>query len=79
MKQYIILACIVFVWFLIGLLAGLYFKKKKADGTVVIEMSEDNERERIRFVLDIELDDIKSRKELLFKVENALSQNSQVV
>ena len=79
MKPYIILACIVLVWFLIGFLAGRYFNRKKIDGVIVIEMSEDNERECIRFVLNTDLDDIKTKKELLLKVENTLSQNSQAV
>jgi hypothetical protein len=45
----------------------------------VIETTEDGERERIRFVLDLELDEIRYKTQLVLKVENGISKKSQAV
>lgn len=61
---------------------AIIFKKKKAeteDGIIVFEASEDGERDLVRFILNIELDDMKTKKQLVFKVEDHTSQNQQVL
>lgn len=79
MKEYVILICIIVVCLGLGFIIGRFGLKKHIDGTVVIEQTEDGERDRIRFVLDLELDEIKAKTQLVFKVENDLSQKSQAV
>lgn len=79
MKEYVILICIIVVCLGIGFVIGRLSLKKHIDGTVVLEQTEDGERDRIRFVLDMELDEIKDKTQLVFKVENDLSQKSQAV
>lgn len=79
MKEYIILICIIFICLGFGFVIGRFGLKKHIDGTVVIEQTEDGKRDRIRFVLDLELDEIKSKTQLVLKVENDLSKNSQVI
>ncbi len=79
MKEYVILVCIAIVCLAIGFIIGRFGLKKNIDGTVVLEQTEDGERDRIRFVLDLELDEIKDKTQLVFKVENDLSQKSQAV
>lgn len=79
MKEYMILAIAVIISNAIGFIFGHFIFKKKSNGSVVIERTEDGERERIRFVLDLELDEIKGKSQLILDVENHLSQNSQPV
>lgn len=79
MKEYALMAIVIFFCLLIGYIVCYFMARRKRDGSVVIEMTEDNERERVRFVLDLELDDIKNKKYLVLKIENNLSQNKQVV
>lgn len=68
----IILACVVlFICFTVGFLVGRFARKK--DGTVIIEKTEDGQRERIRFVMDLELDEIRDKSLLIFKVEDMIS------
>ena len=79
MRDYIILIAVALVLIGLGFIFGRFMLKRHRDGSVVIEMTEDRERERVRFVLDLELDEIKYKKQLVLKVENTLSQNKQVV
>ena len=72
--DYISIFLIVLSMFLLGFLIGRMTKKTNANGTIIIEPSDDGERERIRFVLNMELDEIKTKHEMIFKVENQLSQ-----
>ena len=58
---------------------GRFSVNNKYDGNVFIEPTEDEDRDRIRFVLEMELDDIKKMKKITFKVNNVESQNSQPV
>lgn len=79
MKEYIIpIAIIVFSLF-VGFIFGHFIVKGRKDGTIVVEMTEDGERERVRFVLEMDLDEIKSRRKLLLGVENHISKNSQIL
>lgn len=63
----------------IGFLLGIILTKRKNDGTIVIEPTEDNERERLIWKLDMDLDDIKKRNQIVFRVENHDSKKSQLV
>lgn len=56
--------------FIIGFLLGRQFSKPDKNGIIVIEPTEDGERERIRFVLDLDLDDIKEKHSITFSVDN---------
>lgn len=78
MSNVLTLISIAIVCIIIGCLIGYFAGREKQDGTIIIETTED-ERERIRFVLDLELDDIKEKKKVIFLVENHVSQNSQLV
>ena len=72
--EYIEIGLILFAMVLLGFGFGRYgFKKQKYDGTVILETTEDGERDRIRFVLDMELDEITTKDQLLLKVSNQLS------
>lgn len=79
MREYIILIVVSLIWLGLGFLFGRFMLKRHRDGSVVIELTEDKERERVRFVLDLDLDEIKYKNQLVLKVENNLSQNKQAV
>lgn len=62
----------------IGIFFGVMFRKnthRKKDGTVLIEPSAEEDKDVIRLIFDIELDDIKSKKELVFGVDNRTGQS----
>lgn len=62
-----------FSGFGIGIFFGLIFRKnthKNKDGTVLIEPSAEEDKDVIRLIFDIELEDIKAKKELIFGVDN---------
>jgi hypothetical protein len=63
----------------VGFLAGMIAMKKRSDGTIIIEPTEEDDGERLIWKLDLELDDIKKRDQIVFKVENNTSQKSQSV
>lgn len=63
----------------IGFLLGVTLTKKKIDGTIVIEPTEDTDRERLIWKLDMDLDDIKKHSQVVFNVENNTSKKSQFV
>ena len=74
--EYVEIGLILLALVLLGYGFGRYgFKKQQTDGSVIIEPTEDGERDRIRFVLEMELDEITTRDQLLLKVENRLSKN----
>lgn len=62
---------VIFAFFL-----GWRFAKTHHDGTIRIEVNEDGSRDVVRFILNLDLDDIRKHKSLVFKVED-LSQKSQ--
>lgn len=74
MQQYIILAAAIVISLWIGFIVGRIVLKKQKDGSVIIEKTEDGERERVRFVLEPDLDELKHKKRLVLYVENTLSQ-----
>jgi len=74
MKEYIIYTLTFIVVWIIGYLFGRYIFSWRRNGTIVVENSEDGQRERIRFVLDMDLDDIKTKSQLVLKVEDETSQ-----
>ena len=61
---------VIFAFFL-----GWRFAKTHHEGIVRIETNEDGSRDAIRFILDFDLDWIRTQKTISFKVED-LSQNS---
>lgn len=65
-------AVFVFIFFS-GWIIGKMSREK--GGTIRIETNEDGSRDVIRFILNLDLDDIRKEKAILFKVED-LSQNS---
>lgn len=74
----------IVLWILgvvIGYLLARIFHGDKPNGFIVVEPVEDEEedRERIRFMLDMDLDTIKLQRKLIFQVEDKTSKNSQTV
>ena len=74
MREYLILIGLSVLWLVAGFIFGKLSSKTKPNGTIIIEPTEDGERERVRFVLDMDLDEIKTKRCLIFTVENQLSQ-----
>lgn len=69
--------CLYFMFLIIGFGIGFIFrflfrKKKKYDGTIVIEKSAED-KETIRIIFDVELDDLKTKYDVSFKIDNQLS------
>lgn len=62
---------VIFAFFL-----GWKFAKTHHEGIVRIETNDDGTRDVIRFILDFDLDWVRTQKSISFKVED-LSQNSQ--
>lgn len=59
--------------FIIGFFLGRIIHKKHGkvkDGIVLIESDDEEDKDIIRFIFNIELDDIKAKKELVFGVDN---------
>lgn len=57
----------------IGFLLGRIIITRKNDGTIVVEPTEDVDRERLIWKLDMDLDDIKKCRQVIFNVENNTS------
>ena len=70
---------VVFLAMAIGFLLGMILTKRKIDGTIVIEPTEEANRERLIWKLDMDLDDIKKHSQVVFNVENNTSKKSQFV
>lgn len=70
---------VVLIAMAIGFLLGLTLTKRKIDGTIIIEPTEDTDRERLIWKLDMDLDDIKKHSQVVFNVENNTSKKSQFV
>ena len=73
MNKDIVFAIAIIFALLIGVIVGKLSCKRKPDGTIVVENSPDRERTVIRFVMDIELEEIQNRKEIRLNVDNRLS------
>ena len=69
-ESIIVIVVLVVGWFIAGVKVGKNIRKNQCDGTIFIEPTEDPNRDRVRFVLDLELDDIRKRKRLIFLVQN---------
>lgn len=78
MKYYIVFTLAIIISSVLGIIIGRFLSHRH-NGTIVIGMSEDGEREQVRFILDLDLDEIKNRKEIILGVENHISQNSQIL
>lgn len=80
MNQQVIYAVLLaFGVFFIGYFVGKYLGNGKAKaGTIRIEPTEDGERESFGFIFDIDFEDLKAKKQVVFLVENR-SKNSQSV
>ena len=70
---------VVLIAVAIGFLLGLTLTKRKIDGTIVIEPTEEADRERLIWKLDMDLDDVKKHSQVVFNVENNTSKKSQFV
>lgn len=70
---------VVLIAIAIGFLLGLTLTKRKIDGAIIIEPTEDTDRERLIWKLDMDLDDIKKHSQVVFNVENNTSKKSQFV
>lgn len=70
---------VVLIAMAIGFLLGLTLTKRKIDGAIIIEPTEDTDRERLIWKLDMDLDDIKKHSQVVFNVENNTSKKSQFV
>lgn len=73
MTQYVVLTVAILISLWIGFIIDRVMLKKNKDGIVVIEKTEDGDRERVRFVLNEDLDELKYKKRLVLYVENTLS------
>jgi hypothetical protein len=73
MNEYVICILLAFVSSLIGFVFGRFGLKHHHDGSIVLEMTEDGERERVRFVLGLDLDQLEDRHQVTLKIENNLS------
>lgn len=69
----IILTASILISLWVGFIIGRVVLKKKKDGAVIIERTEDGDRERVRFVLENDLEELKYKKRLVLYVENTLS------
>lgn len=74
MNEYLIWVSAIIASLALGYIFGKLLTKKHCDGSVVLEMTEDGERERVRFVLDLDLDDLEERKDITLRIDNRLSQ-----
>lgn len=63
----------------IGFIVGSVSTKRHNDGSIIIEPTEENDGERLIWKLDMELDDIKKCRQIVFNVENNTSKKSQSV
>jgi hypothetical protein len=70
---------VIFLATAIGFLLGKIIMRRSTDGSIIIEPTEDDDRERLIWKLDMELDDIKKRNQVIFNVENNTSKKSQFV
>ena len=78
-KTIIFIVLIALVCLAIGFIAGRLSKKQHHDGQIIIEPTEDNDRERLIWKLDMELDDIKKKSQITFQVADHTSKKSQLV
>ncbi len=81
MQQYLPFIIVTFACILIGILIGalvMHLLNRRIDGTFVVDLSDDGQREVVRFVLDRDFDELIKYKKIILKVENNLSKNSQL-
>ena len=78
-SNYIFQGCLTVILFFLGIVIGrtVFRRKSESDGMIFVEPTEDGERERIRFVLNMDLDEIKQRKQIIFVIMDSESKNSQ--
>lgn len=78
-SNYIFQGCLTVILFFLGIVIGrlVFRQKSEPDGMIFVEPTEDGERERIRFVLNMDLDEIKQRKQIIFVIMDSESKNSQ--
>lgn len=78
-KYVIVIVVLIVGWFIAGIIVGKNIRKDQCDGTIVIEPTEDGDRERLIWKLNMDLDDIKKHSQVVFNVENNTSKKSQFV
>lgn len=81
MQQYLPLIITAFICTVIGIIIGaivMHLLNRRTDGSFVVDLSEDGQREVVRFVLDRDFDELLKFNTVVLKVENHLSKNSQL-
>lgn len=73
MREYVIMGLIIVLSLVLGFLFGRFGLKHHRHGEIIIEMNEDRSRERVRFVIDVDLEDLKKKNQIVLKVNNTLS------
>ena len=75
MDERLIFACCFIIGLIAGFIIGYLTSRQKPDGEIVIEKTsdEDGERELMRWVLEMDLDDIKKSSQIIFSVKDETS------
>ena len=75
MDERLIFVCCFIVGMIVGFIIGYLTSRQKPDGEIVIEKTsdEDGERELMRWVLEMDLDDIKKSSQIIFSVKDETS------
>lgn len=81
MQQYLPYIITAFACTVIGIIIGaivMHLLNRRTDGSFVVDLSADGQREVVRFVLDRDFDELLKFNTIVLKVENHLSKNSQL-
>lgn len=78
MEIYLIIGTCI-IAFLAGFIICMAFTFHYPKGTIIIEENEDKTRDCIRFILDLELEDMKKYKSITFDVIDQTSKKEQSV
>ena len=80
MSEKLLLWIAIVIALIISGIIGYLIGHRKANGIIYVEPVEDDpERDRIRFILDMDLDTIKKQPQIVFRVEDKTSQKLQSV
>lgn len=79
MSNYWLFALIVVFALFLGFIIGRLTIKKHHDGWIIIEPTKEKDRDRLIWKLDMELDDIRKKPEIIFRVADNTSKKSQSV
>lgn len=76
MEVYLMIGTLI-VAFCAGLVTGIVLSKRPKQGQIVIEENEDKTRDCVRFILPIDIDEIKKVASLTFEVIDKTSKKEQ--